>query len=590
MAPALNGDAADLLVVGAGAAGMTAALVAALEGRRVILAEATQQVGGTTSTSAGTLWVPGNPHAARAGHGDTVQQAATYLRALLGPDDDARGRRQAFLDTTAEALAYLEERSSVVFASAGKHPDYLPQPGAAIAGRAVGPLPFDGRTLGADFARIRPPLPGFMLLGGMMVGKADIQALVGRYGSWKDFLHSARLVARYAADRLRHPRGTRLVMGNALVARLFQSLLAAKVDVRFGWRLRDLEVHEGRVVGASFDQADGAVRHVAAPAVVLATGGVGHQAALRRELVPDGDSFRSLAAESVRGDGMLAARRAGAAIERHALGNLLWQPVSVVPGTSTAGGLFPHLFLDRAKPGLIAVNVAGRRFVDESLSYHHFVEGLLPQGRAWLVCDAAFVRRYGLGVIPPGTRRLGRWVRNGYIACEPTLAALGRRVGIDASGLAATVARTNGFADTGSDLDHGPAPQDLPCARRRVRPAARGAACHRAAARRALQQQGGAARHGPGRARAEGRRRSVRAVPHAGSASAPICVEADRHAAQWCAAGGRGGVCNAVPESKSRRVRIREGDAGAGIRRGRTTPVGAAVSGRARACANSPNS
>ena len=349
MAPALNGDAADLLVVGAGAAGMTAALVAALEGRRVILAEATQQVGGTTSTSAGTLWVPGNPHAARAGHGDTVQQAATYLRALLGPDD-ARGRRQAFLDTTAEALAYLEERSSVVFASAGKHPDYLPQPGAAIAGRAVGPLPFDGRTLGADFARIRPPLPGFMLLGGMMVGKADIQALVGRYGSWKDFLHSARLVARYAADRLRHPRGTRLVMGNALVARLFQSLLAAKVDVRFGWRLRDLEVHEGRVVGASFDQADGAVRHVAAPAVVLATGGVGHQAALRRELVPDGDSFRSLAAESVRGDGMLAARRAGAAIERHALGNLLWQPVSVVPGTSTAGGLFPHLFLDRAKP------------------------------------------------------------------------------------------------------------------------------------------------------------------------------------------------------------------------------------------------
>jgi len=151
-----------------------------------------------------------------------------------------------------------------------------------------------------------------MLLGGMMVGKADIQALVGRYGSWKDFLHSARLVARYAADRLRHPRGTRLVMGNALVARLFQSLLAAKVDVRFGWRLRDLEVHEGRVVGASFDQADGAVRHVAAPAVVLATGGVGHQAALRRELVPDGDSFRSLAAESVRGDGMLAARRAGA--------------------------------------------------------------------------------------------------------------------------------------------------------------------------------------------------------------------------------------------------------------------------------------
>lgn len=428
---------------------MTAALVAALEGRRVLLVEATQQVGGTTSTSAGTLWVPDNMHAVRAGHRDSVAEAARYLDALIGPDD-RRGRRHAFLQTAAEALEYLEQRSSVVFASAGKHPDYVSLEGAAIAGRAVGPLPFDGRLLGSDFARIRPPLREFMLLGGMMVGKADIQSLIRRFDSWRDFLHSARLVARYAADRLRYPRGTRLVMGNALVARLFQSLREAKVEIRFGWRLRALAVREGRVVGASFEEAGGAVHHVRADVgVVLATGGVGHQAALRRELVPNGDRIRSLAAESVRGDGLLAAHRIGAQIERHALGNLLWQPVSVVPG----GAVFPHLFLDRAKPGLIAVNAAGRRFVDESLSYHHFVEGLLPQGRAWLVCDADFVRRYGMGVIPPGARIPGRWVRNGYIACDPTLAGLARRVGIDADGLGQTVARVNHFAKNGRDLD-----------------------------------------------------------------------------------------------------------------------------------------
>lgn len=454
MATGLSDDA-DLVVVGAGAGGMTAALVSALEGQRVILAEASDQVGGTTSTSAGTLWVPGNPHGSRAGHGDSIRAAATYLEALIGPDD-ARGRRQAFLDTAGEALEYLERRSSVAFASAGKHPDYLPKPGAAIAGRAVGPLPFDARTLGEDFARIRPPQPEFMLLGGMMVGKADIQALVGRYRSWPNFLHSARLLARHAADRLRYPRGTRLMMGNALVARLLQSVRAANVDLRFGWRLRDLTLREGRVIGASFEDAGGLLRHLGARAgVVLATGGVGHAAALRRELVPGGDAIRSLAVPSVRGEGLLAARRAGAAIEGHALGNLLWQPVSVVPGATDAGGLFQHLFLDRAKPGLMAVNAKGRRFVDESLSYHHFVDGLLAQGRAWLICDAGFVRRYGLGIIPPSARLPGRWVRNGYIACEPTLEALAQRVGIAADGLAESVARMNAFARDGRDLDFG---------------------------------------------------------------------------------------------------------------------------------------
>ncbi|RYG12058.1 MAG: FAD-dependent oxidoreductase, partial [Burkholderiales bacterium] len=262
MASALSGgagDEADLVVVGAGAGGMTAALVAALEGLRVVLVEATDQVGGTTATSAGTLWVPGNSQGERAGHLDSVHDAAIYLEALIGPDDDL-GRRQAFLDTAREALDYLERRSAVAFTSAGKHPDYLAASGAAVAGRAVGPLPFDGRTLGKDFARIRPPLPEFMLLGGMMVGKADIQALLRRYRSWPDFLHSVRLVARYGLDRLRHPRGTRLVMGNALVARLFQSLRAAKVDIRFGWRLRDLEERQGRIVGAWFAEEGGAVR------------------------------------------------------------------------------------------------------------------------------------------------------------------------------------------------------------------------------------------------------------------------------------------------------------------------------------------
>lgn len=464
MAAAVSGPPAgqpDLIVVGAGAGGMTAALVAALEGLKVLLLEASDQVGGTTATSAGTLWVPGNLHGLRAGHGDSLPQAAQYLEAVIGPNDD-RQCRAVFLETGAQALDYLERRTQVKFTSAGRHPDYLTLPGAAIAGRAVAPLPFDGRTLGPDFARVRPPLPTFMLLGGMMVGKADIQALIRRWKCWPDFLHSAGLVARYAADRLRHPRGTRLVMGNALVARLFASLREVGVDIRFGCRLRSLDMQQGRASGVCFADSDGQLQRLSARrGVVLATGGVGHDAALRRELIPEGDLIRSLVADDVQGDGLRAARSVGAALERHdAPGNLFWQPVSVVPA-SRGGGLFAHLFLDRAKPGLIAVDESGQRFTDEAASYHHFVENLLraigtpPLRRVWLACDGAFVQRYGLGIIAPGTRSLDRWDKQGYIACEASLAQLAQRLGIDAEGLAVTVARVNTFAATGRDLDFG---------------------------------------------------------------------------------------------------------------------------------------
>ncbi|MDM0066852.1 FAD-dependent oxidoreductase [Variovorax sp. J31P207] len=452
------GDA-DLVVVGAGAGGMTAALVAALEGLRVILCEASDQVGGTTSTSAGTLWVPGNPHGARAGHVDSAEAATRYLDALIGPEDE-RGLRRAFLDTVPQALDYLEQRSAAVrFASAGKHPDYLPFPDAAVSGRAVSPLSFDGRLLGSNFVRIRPPIAEFMLLGGMMVGKSDIQALVGRWGSWPHFLQSARLVLRYAADRLRYPRGTRLVMGNALVARLFQSLCVAGVDVRFNWRLQGLETSEGRVVHANFETPDGDRRLSAERGVVLATGGVGH-GRLRGELTSGGERIFSLACGTVRAEGIEAARSAGAQLEQHSKGNFFWQPVSIVPHPGASSGLFPHLFLDRAKPGLIAVDPSGRRFVNEAASYHHFVEGMLrsvgvpPGGKAWLVCDAEFVRRFGLGVIPPGTRSLRRWVSTGYVTCAPTLEALAGRLGIDADAFAATIARHNDYAASGSDLEY----------------------------------------------------------------------------------------------------------------------------------------
>src|SRR5579883_2638281 len=239
----------DLLIAGAGPAGMTAALVASLQGLDVLVCEKSEQVGGTGSTSAGTLWVPGNHESRAAGFPDSAEAALRYLDALI-PDQAARPLRLAYLETGPTAIDYFSTRTDVQFLPCGPHPDYRGNlPGAAVAGRAIIPKPFDGRLLGRDFARIRPPIPEYMLLGGMMVGKLDIPPLLGRFKSVANFLYSAKLVGRYLADRMRYPRGTRLMMGNALIARLFYSLKKRRVPILYGAEITDLLGNKRAVQG-----------------------------------------------------------------------------------------------------------------------------------------------------------------------------------------------------------------------------------------------------------------------------------------------------------------------------------------------------
>lgn len=448
----------DLLVAGAGAGGMTAALVGAIEGLDVLVCECSQQVGGTAATSAGTIWIPGNRQSVAAGYSDSAESAARYLAALIGPAADNPALR-AFLATGPTAVDYLQDRSTVQFVPCGKHPDYRSAlPGAAISGRALAPLAFDGRQLGAAFARVRPPIREFLLFGGMMVGKEDIPRLIHRYRSASNLLHAIRLLVRYRLDRLRHARGTRLTMGNALVARLFHSLVQRKVPVLFGSRVRELVLEEGRVTGAVVESDGSKLRVRARRGVVLATGGFGHDRALRERFMPLPTPAHSLANASNVGDGIAMAEGIGAAVESQPPGGF-WTPASITRHRDGRQGLFPHLALDRAKPGVIAVNAAGRRFVDEGASYHDFVEAMYASHRhtstipAFLVCDSRFIARYGLGAIFPSVRNLARHERSGYLFKSATLEGLADKLGIDARGLRATVERFNGFAARGEDPD-----------------------------------------------------------------------------------------------------------------------------------------
>jgi succinate dehydrogenase/fumarate reductase flavoprotein subunit len=300
----------------------------------------------------------------------------------------------------------------------------------------------------------------------MMIGRDDIEPLARPFASAGNFRRMLSLLWRHATDRLRHRRGTRLLMGNALAARLFYSLRQRKVRVWLNASMQELTTANGRITGAVLS-VDGGTRHVAARhGVVLATGGIGGSVEqLNNHVRPP--LQHTVAFAGAEGDGMTAARAAGASVEGDHAQPAFWTPVSETGWLTGGRGAYPHLALDRAKPGLIAVNAAGLRFVDEAVSYHEFVIGMhrshesVPTIPAWLVCDRAFVERYGLGRVPPGRRSRRKLIANGYLVEANALDALAAKIKVDAAGLRDSVERNNRSAETGIDEDFGKGSTDF---------------------------------------------------------------------------------------------------------------------------------
>jgi succinate dehydrogenase/fumarate reductase flavoprotein subunit len=450
----------DLLVIGAGAGGMTAALVGALEGLQVVLCEKSDMVGGTTATSAGSVWIPGSSPSEKAGVPDSIAAAKTYLIGLLG-NAASDEKLSAYLSSGPLMLDYLERRTSVVFSPPPVHPDYRDLPGAALGGRALGAVPFDGRLLGADFERVRLPRREFMVLGGMMVGKNDIPPLLAPFRTWANFRHVAGLIARHVRDRLKFKRGTRLIMGNALVARLLYDLRRLAVDIRYRTALKELVQADNQIVGAILSTPAGDIAIRARKGVVLATGGIGWSGELRERLLPENTRRYSLSPDSNTGDGILAGERSSGEIDRELESPALWMPCSVMKQSDGHLSVFPHIMLDRAKPGLLAVDASGRRFVNEANSYHDFVEGMLQSNRspvsvpAYLICDRSFISDFGIGLVHPGTKSLRRFIAANYLLEGRTIAELAKKIGADGNALTETIARYNRYAETGIDEEFG---------------------------------------------------------------------------------------------------------------------------------------
>ncbi len=447
----------DVVVIGAGAAGMSAALFAAIRGAKTLLVEKTDFVGGTSAFSAGSIWIPNTRHASAVGASDSAANVERYLQQIVGNRADT-ALRASFLRAGPEAVDALENHSEVKLHAYARHPDYRSElDGAVVAGRALEPLPFDGRLLGEAFKLVRPPLPEFTLLGGMMVDRTDIGHLLSSTKSVKSLLHSTKLLARHARDRLAHGRGTRLVMGNALVGRLLYSLIRRDVDILNRASLTKIvRVADGRVTNAVL-ASDGVSREIGIDGGLILAGGGFSRHAVRRPVALGTDEAWSSVASGANGDAQDKAIEIGARISDRDLSPAFWAPASIRRRRDGSQAVFPHFVLDRGKPGTLVVDSNGRRFLNEAISYHQFALEMLAQGKsaipAFLIADAAAVRKYGLGMVRPGGWGTKSAVADGYLIVGDTIEQLAQRLNIDPDNLHETVDRMNGFAQTGRDLD-----------------------------------------------------------------------------------------------------------------------------------------
>ena len=211
----------------------------------------------------------------------------------------------------------------------------------------------------------------------------------------------------------------------------------------------------GRVDGLVVRHFGNVYRVRARRGVVLAGGGFPANAAWREKHLPSPVARHTPAYEGCVGSTIQLGRQAGGALGSSGTDNALWFPSSVAKRADGSTAVYPHIVLDRGKPGLVAVGKAGKRFVDEAVSYHEFTRAMYRTANvpAWLVCDRRFVWKYGLGMIRPVTPRLAPFVESGYLHASDSIEGLARAIGVDAAGLSETVRRHNEFARTGVDVD-----------------------------------------------------------------------------------------------------------------------------------------
>jgi 3-oxosteroid 1-dehydrogenase len=439
----------DVVVVGAGAAGMTAALAAARRGLDTVLIEKSAYFGGSTARSGGGVWIPGNYALKAAGEADDLAESKRYLDAIVG-DVVPKVRRDTYIDRGPEVMDFLRENTPVRFRWVPEYADYLPEaPGGRPRGRTVEPEPLDARFLGGELERLHPPY-----------GKAPANLIVTQADYRKLSLGMRTLRGPLTILRVTLMRVWSLVlgkkmyaMGNAVAIGLRKGLMDAGVPVVYETELTGLAIENGRVVGVKI-QRQGADEVVQARrGVVLGSGGFEKNLEMREKYQPQPTSVDwTTGAPSNEGGGILAGITAGAQVDL--MDDAWWGPTIPLPN----GPWF--CLAERNLPGSIIVNGAGKRYMNEALPYveatHEIYKGEatgVTHVPSWMIIDQRYRNRYLFAGLGPRQPFPGRWLKDGVIRKAATIEALAEAIDVPADALKTTIDRFNGFARTGVDED-----------------------------------------------------------------------------------------------------------------------------------------
>ncbi|MEQ1611120.1 MAG: FAD-dependent oxidoreductase [Hyphomicrobiaceae bacterium] len=454
----------DLLIAGSGASGMTAAIVAASHGLDVVVAEKEAVFGGTTAISGGYLWVPNNPASIEAGVKDTVDAAKTYMRHEAGNQFD-EARVDAFLAAGPRMIQFMHDKTQVHFTATPAFCDYHPSaPGGTEGGRSILTDPVNASIMGEDLPKLRRQRQELTLYGLAIGSGKELWHFYRATERLESALYVAKRLAGHALDVARHGRGMTLTNGNALAARLWRSAKDRNVTIWLDSPVRRINKDaDGKVIGAIVQTPQGVREIVARRGVILACGGFPQDVTRRAQIYGHnaGESEHwSAASPGNTGDGMKLGEQAGArAIEGYP-NAAAWAPTSLVVRKDGTKAPFPH-FIDRGKPGVIAVTRSGRRFVNEANCYHDFVQAMVkacPQGQAaeaFLLVDHKTLRKYGLGFVKPSPIPYKSQIKSGYLIKGDTIAELAKSAGIDAATLDATIAAWNADVPGGVDRAFG---------------------------------------------------------------------------------------------------------------------------------------
>ncbi|OBA67432.1 3-oxosteroid 1-dehydrogenase [Gordonia sp. 852002-10350_SCH5691597] len=443
----------DVIVVGAGAAGLSAAITAAAQGLTTVIIEKSPYWGGSTSRSGGGVWIPNNSVLKRDGVDDTPERAREYVKAIIG-EHAREDRIDAYIDRGPEALDFLMKHAPLDLEWVKNYSDYYPEaPGGRLGGRSVEPRPFDARALGDDLDTLHPQYTKAPL--NMVVLQSDYRWLNTGIRHWRGPARMAKVGGRFFWAR---SRGKKLIaMGAALAAELLLGVRQAGVPLRLNTGLVDLLTDDGRVVGVRAE-SDGQQFDIRAEkGVILACGGFERNVEMRRKYQrePIGADWTT-GAPSNTGDGINAGIKIGAAVSL--MDDAWWGPTIPLP----RGPWFA--LSERSVPGTFIVNMRGERFMNESLPYveavHQMYGGEFGQGDGpgenvpgWLIFDQTCRNRYLFAGINARQPLPKKWFDSGVVVKADTISELADKIGVPADALTTTTERFNGFAKSGVDAD-----------------------------------------------------------------------------------------------------------------------------------------